>query len=127
MFLKLYPEGCDQMATRFGKAEDKVEAIANSISDALAACRPESDGKAGHGHLRLELPGPDGYELQAIGHDGMAADDVSKGGGHFREVEKVSSFLEGFRKAEERRVARETSTMLLDRLVKGTSSFAAAH
>jgi len=58
------------------------------------------------------------YELQAIGHDGMAADDISKGGGHYREVVKVGSFLEGYRKAEERRVARETSTLLLDRLVK---------
>eukprot|EP00804_Cyclotella_cryptica_P010873 CCRYP_008796-RB/>CCRYP_008796-RB protein AED:0.33 eAED:0.33 QI:434/1/1/1/1/1/3/141/677 len=58
------------------------------------------------------------YELQAIGHDGMAADNVSKGGGHYREVEKVRSFLEGFRKSEERRIARETSTMLLERLVK---------
>ncbi|KAL7550051.1 hypothetical protein ACHAWF_013291 [Thalassiosira exigua] len=58
------------------------------------------------------------YELQAIGHDGMAADDVSKGGGHYREVVKVASFLEGYRKAEERRVARETATMLLDRLVR---------
>jgi len=58
------------------------------------------------------------FELQAIGHDGMAADDVSQGGGHYREVAKVSSFLEGYRKAEERRVARDTSTMLLDRLVK---------
>ena len=58
------------------------------------------------------------YELQAIGHDGMAADDRSEGGGHYREVEKVGSFLEGYRKAEERRVARETSSMLLQRLVK---------
>ena len=58
------------------------------------------------------------YELQAIGHDGMAADDKSEGGGHYREVEKVGSFLGGFRKAEERRIARETTTMLLDRLVK---------
>ena len=58
------------------------------------------------------------YELQAIGHDGMAADDKTQGGGHYREVEKVGSFLEGFRKAEDRKVARETSTMLLDRLVK---------
>ena len=58
------------------------------------------------------------YELQAIGHDGMAADDKEKGGGHYQEVEKVRSFLEGFRKSEERRVARETSTMMLDRLIK---------
>ena len=58
------------------------------------------------------------YELQAIGHDGMAADDRSEGGGHYREVEKVGSFLQGYRKAEERRVARETSSMLLQRLVK---------
>jgi len=58
------------------------------------------------------------FEIDAIGHDGMAADDKSKGGGHYREVEKVGSFLDGFRKAEERRVARETATMLLNRLVK---------
>jgi len=58
------------------------------------------------------------FEIDAIGHDGMAADDKSKGGGHYREVEKVGQFLEGFRKAEERRIARETATMLLNRLVK---------
>lgn len=58
------------------------------------------------------------FELQAVGHDGFAADDIANGGGHYREVEKVRSFLEGYRKAEERRVARETATMLLDRLVK---------
>mmetsp|Transcript_14404 Transcript_14404/g.29339 ORF Transcript_14404/g.29339 Transcript_14404/m.29339 type:complete len:488 (+) Transcript_14404:593-2056(+) len=58
------------------------------------------------------------YELQAIGHDGMAADDKSEGGGHYREVEKVGSFLNAYRKAEERKIARETATMLLDRLVK---------
>lgn len=58
------------------------------------------------------------FEIDAIGHDGMAADDKSKGGGHYREVEKVGSFLDGFRKAEERRVARETATMLLNRLIK---------
>lgn len=58
------------------------------------------------------------YELQAIGYDGMAADDKSKGGGHYREVENVGRFLEGYRKAEVRRISRETSTMLLDRLVK---------
>lgn len=58
------------------------------------------------------------YELSAIGHDGMAADDKEKGGGHYQEVEKVRSFLNGFRKSEERRISRETSTMLLDRLLK---------
>eukprot|EP00985_Skeletonema_marinoi_P020598 scaffold12300_cov104-Skeletonema_marinoi.AAC.1 len=58
------------------------------------------------------------FEIDAIGHDGMAADDKTKGGGHYREVEKVGSFLDGFRKAEERRVARETATMLLNRLIK---------
>lgn len=58
------------------------------------------------------------YELQAIGHDGMVVDDTSQSGGHYREVAKVSSALEGCRKAEERRVAHDTSTMLLDRLFK---------
>ena len=57
------------------------------------------------------------FEMQAVGHDGMAADDVSKGGGHYREVRKVGAFLEGYRRAEVRRIARETATMLLDKLV----------
>lgn len=57
------------------------------------------------------------YELRAIGHDGMAGDDEEKGGGHYREVSKVRAFLEGYRRAEVRRVARETATVLLDKLV----------
>ena len=57
------------------------------------------------------------FELQAIGQDGMAVDDVEKGGGHYREVSKVHAFLDGFRRAENRRLARETSVMLLDKLV----------
>lgn len=57
------------------------------------------------------------FEVQAVGHDGMSADDVSKGGGHYREVRKVGAFLEGYRRAEVRRVARETATILLDKLV----------
>ena len=57
------------------------------------------------------------YELRAVGHDGMAGDDEEKGGGHYREVCKVRSFLEGYRRAEVRRVARETTTVLLDKLV----------
>ena len=57
------------------------------------------------------------FEMQAVGHDGMSADDVSKGGGHYREVRKVGAFLEGYRRAEVRRIARETATMLLDKLV----------
>ena len=57
------------------------------------------------------------YELRAIGHDGMAGDDEEKGGGHYREVSKVRAFLEGYRRAEVRRVARETATIMLDKLV----------
>ena len=57
------------------------------------------------------------FEMQAIGFDGMAGDNKEKGGGHYLEVQKVGTFLEGFRKAEVRRIARETSTMLLDKLV----------
>lgn len=53
-------------------------------------------------------------ELRSIGHDGMAGDDVEKGGGHYQEVSKVRAFLEGFRRAELRRISRETTTMLLD-------------
>lgn len=56
-------------------------------------------------------------EMQAIGFDGMNGDDKEKGGGHYNEVTKVGTFLEGFRKAEVRRIARETATMLLDQLV----------
>ncbi len=57
------------------------------------------------------------FEMQAIGFDGRAGDDKERGGGHYLEVQKVGTFLEGFRKAEVRRIARETSTMLLDKLV----------
>jgi hypothetical protein len=58
------------------------------------------------------------FELRAIGHDGFNADDRSKGGGHYRIVEEIGTFLEGYRKAEVRRIARETSSMMLERLVK---------
>jgi len=56
-------------------------------------------------------------EMQAIGFDGRHGDDKDNGGGHYLEVTKVGTFLEGFRKAEVRRIARETATMLLDQLV----------
>ena len=58
------------------------------------------------------------FELRAIGHDGFNADDKSKGGGHYRVVEEIGTFLEGYRKAEVRRIARETSSMMLESLVK---------
>jgi hypothetical protein len=57
------------------------------------------------------------FELQGIGQDGMAGDNVDAGGGHYREVSKVRAFLEGYRRAEVRRLARETSALLLDKLV----------
>ncbi len=53
------------------------------------------------------------FELRAIGHDSFNADNKSKGGGHYRVVEEVGSFLEGYRNAKVRRIARETSTMML--------------
>lgn len=56
-------------------------------------------------------------ELQAIGHDGLAGDNADRGGGHYREVAKVRAFLEGYRRAEVRRLARETAALLLDKLV----------
>ena len=70
--------------------------------------------RAGRGEVLEEILRD--YELRAVGHDGMAGDNTDKGGGHYREVNKVRSFLEGFRKAEVRRVAKETTTMLLDKL-----------
>lgn len=57
------------------------------------------------------------FELRGIGYDGAAGDSVDRGGGHYRQVSKVRSFLEGFRRAEVRRLARETATLLLDKLV----------
>lgn len=59
----------------------------------------------------------DEFEMQAIGFDGINGDDKKKGGGHYLEVQKVGTFLDGFRKAEVRKNARETATMLLDTLV----------
>mmetsp|Transcript_14021 Transcript_14021/g.19696 ORF Transcript_14021/g.19696 Transcript_14021/m.19696 type:complete len:362 (-) Transcript_14021:17-1102(-) len=57
------------------------------------------------------------YELRAIGHDGIHGDNKEKGGGHYQEVTKVRAFLEGYRRAEVRRIARETTTLLLDKIV----------
>lgn len=57
------------------------------------------------------------FELRAIGNDGTAIDNIKRGGGHYRQVSKVRSFLEGFRRAEVRRLARDTVTLLLDKLV----------
>ena len=53
-------------------------------------------------------------EIEAVGHDGMAADDTSKGGGHYRQVQRVGTFLKGYRIAESRRVARDTASFLLN-------------
>jgi len=58
-------------------------------------------------------------ELNAIGKDGMNADDVSKGGGHYSEVRKVGAFLDGYRVAKDRQHARQVTNTLLDGLVKG--------
>ena len=82
-------------------------------SDLLTAA--SKDIRAGRGQVLADVLHE--YEMRAIGHDGMHGDDKEKGGGHYREVAKVRSFLEGFRKAEVRRVARETASMLLDKLV----------
>lgn len=57
------------------------------------------------------------FEMQAIGQDGLHGDKVDAGGGHYREVAKVRAFLEGYRRAEVRRIARETTTLLLDKLI----------
>lgn len=57
------------------------------------------------------------FELQAVGQDGMNGDNIERGGGHYREVTKVRAFLEGFRRAEVRRLARETTALLLDKIV----------
>jgi hypothetical protein len=57
------------------------------------------------------------FELRAVGYDGVAGDNTDRGGGHYLQVSKVRSFLEGYRRAEVRRFARETATMLLDKLV----------
>lgn len=58
------------------------------------------------------------FELRAVGYDGAFGDDETRGGGHYRQISLVRSFLEGFRRAEVRRLARETATMLLDRFVQ---------
>jgi hypothetical protein len=57
------------------------------------------------------------FELRAVGYDGAAGDDKDRGGGHYRQVSMVRSFLEGYRRAEVRRLARETATMLLEKLI----------
>ena len=57
------------------------------------------------------------FELRAVGYDGTAGDDKSRGGGHYKEVSKVGAFLEGVRRAEVNKIARETVTILLGKMV----------
>uniref|UniRef100_A0A7S4SC01 Uncharacterized protein n=1 Tax=Ditylum brightwellii TaxID=49249 RepID=A0A7S4SC01_9STRA len=89
--------------------------------------QPSSSGSASAASKALRTGEKDGqvllqsilsdFEMRAIGHDGMAADNKKRGGGHYTEVRKVGAFLEGYRRAEVKRISRETITMLLDRLV----------
>lgn len=71
--------------------------------------------RAGRGQVLKEVLNE--WELRSVGYDGTVGDNMEKGGGHYREVTKVRSFLEGYRRAEVRRLSRETATMLLDKLV----------
>ena len=72
--------------------------------------------RMGRGSVLLDVTRE--FELRAVGYDGAFGDNEKRGGGHYRQVSLVRSFLEGFRRAEVRRLARETATMLLDRLVQ---------
>lgn len=105
-----YEEGDDMLAFSSFTGFESDRIPPETLSSSSVALRVQN------GNVLKEVISE--FEIDAIGHDGMAADDKSKGGGHYREVEKVGSFLDGFRKAEERRVARETATMLLNRLIK---------
>jgi hypothetical protein len=71
---------------------------------------------AGDGRVLREVLS--NFELLAIGHDGYNADNRSKRGGHYRSLEEVGSFLEGYCKAEMNRIAQEMLTMMLNRLIK---------
>jgi hypothetical protein len=70
--------------------------------------------RAGRGRILQEVLNE--FELEAIGYDGMAGDEKRKGGGHYQQVRMIGAFLEGFRRAEVRLIARETTTLLLDRV-----------
>lgn len=72
--------------------------------------------RMGRGSVLLDVTRE--FEMRAVGYDGAFGDDEERGGGHYRQVSLVRSFLEGFRRAEVRRLARETTTMLLDKLVQ---------
>ena len=100
-----YVEASQDYFVGFNPASVPVELLTAS-SQALRIGR----GEVLHEVLRQ-------FELQAIGQDGLAGDNKRKGGGHYREVMKVRAFLEGYRRAEVRRLARETTALLLDKLV----------
>ena len=52
------------------------------------------------------------FELRANGHNGFNADDRLTGGGHYRVVGEIGTFLKEYHKAELRRIARETLSMM---------------
>uniref|UniRef100_A0A7S4SBV9 SAP domain-containing protein n=1 Tax=Ditylum brightwellii TaxID=49249 RepID=A0A7S4SBV9_9STRA len=78
--------------------------------------QPSSSGSASAASKALRTGEKDGqvllqsilsdFEMRAIGHDGMAADNKKRGGGHYTEVRKVGAFLEGYRRAEVKRISR---------------------
>jgi hypothetical protein len=112
------PDNDDEMPTlRRSQIEGPIGFVDfdPSIVPAELLGRASKSIRTGRGEVLREVLRE--FELRAIGDDGSAIDDVEKGGGHYRQVSKVRSFLEGFRRAEVRRLARETVTLLLDKLV----------
>lgn len=87
---------------------------ANVPTEWLARASPAL--RAGRGQVLQDVLRQ--FELQAVGQDGLLGDNRDRGGGHYAEVTKVRAFLEGYRRAEVRRLARATTTMLLDELCR---------
>ena len=78
-------------ATPYGFVGFNPDRIAPDVLSSSSSALGAHDG-------RIVKPVSSDFELRANGHDGLNAGDRSKGGGHYRVVEEIGTFLDGYRK-----------------------------
>eukprot|EP00956_Cyclotella_meneghiniana_P009431 scaffold13029_cov68-Cyclotella_meneghiniana.AAC.1 len=64
--------------------EDDDEMMNNPYTTLQSERIPPSDTLLDSSYFMRKQNGKEEYEMQAIGHDGMAADDIDKVGGHYQ-------------------------------------------
>ena len=93
------------------KRFDPIKHISTPMLNKITPTLLYQNGEAFHTSIQE-------IELNSIASDGMHNDDVTNGGGHYKTVLQLKTFLEGFRSTEARRESRELIQMMLESLVR---------